>query len=153
MNAPLRRRHAALVTTLALALPVAFAAAIAKREAAPVQLELPLEAQRASAVEALAPGAGTELTLETSSGQRWRARHDATRIAIAQVAGAELPDLLAYWSARNGGDELAPDAVLLGPVNGGSSERTYARPGAGGVLVLFSLAHGEVVAQTNVETR
>lgn len=152
MNAPLRRRHAAMITALALVLPVAFATAIATREAPAVARELALEPRAVRALEPLDAGQGELTILQRANGPRWQARHDATRIAIAQLDGAEAPDLLAYWAPREaGGDELATDAVLLGPLSTG--ERTFARPGDGGVLVLFSLAHGEVVARASLEPR
>lgn len=152
MNTPLRRRHAALITALALVLPMAFAAAIATRAAPAVTRELAFEARAASAPEPLAAGAGQLALLERANGPRWQARHDATRITIAQLDGNEAPDLLAYWTPHDtSGDQLPPDAVLLGPLPGG--ERTFARPGAGGALVLFSLAHGDVVARATLESR
>jgi hypothetical protein len=152
MNTPLRRRHAAWITALALVLPIAFAAAIATRQAPAVARELALEPRAANSPEPLVVGQGELSLLQRANGPRWQARHDATRITIAQLDGAEAPDLLAYWTFHDaGGDELSSDAVLLGPIDGG--ERTFARPGAGGVLVLFSLAHGEVIARATLELR
>jgi len=155
MNTPLRRRHAMLITALALVLPVAFAAAIALREAPALARELAAEPRAADAPSPLSDGQGTLAILQRADGPRWRARHDATRVAVAQLDGAELPDLLAYWTPNaSSGDELPADAVLLGPVHGAAGqEHTFARPGAGGALVLFSLAHGEVVARTTLEVR
>jgi hypothetical protein len=65
-----------------------------------------------------------------------------------QEGGERAPDVLAYWSAAEPRDgELASDALLLGPV--GERERTFRLPEAArerGWIVVFSLAHGEVVA-------
>ena len=152
MNTPLRRRHAALITALALVLPIAFAAAIATRQAPAVARELAFEPRPANSPEPLPAGQGALALFRRADGPLWQTRHDATRITIVQLDGAEAPDLLAYWTPRDaGGDKLPPDAVLLGPLPGG--ERTFARPGAGGALVLFSLAHGEIIARTALEVR
>lgn len=152
MNTPLRRRHAAWITALALVLPIAFAAAIAMRQAPAVARELAFEPRAAHAPEPLPAGQGELALLQRADGPRWQARHDATRITVAQLDGEEAPDLLAYWTPHDaGGDKLSPDAVLLGPLHG--RERTFARPAADGALVLFSLAHGEVVARATLEAR
>lgn len=152
MNAPLRRRHAAWITALALVLPIAFAAAIATRQVPAVARELAFEPRAANSPEPLVAGQGELTLLQRADGPRWKARHDATRITIEQLDGNEAPDLLAYWTPHaTSGDKLSPDAVLLGPLHGG--ERTFARPAADGALVLFSLAHGEVVARATLEAR
>lgn len=151
MNAPLRRRHHALTLALSVALPAWFVLALARREQRPVAGELPLDPRATVGVDALPNGVGVERSAVSDYGQRWRVRIDGARVAIAQTDGAPLPDLLAYWTADGATDELPADAVLLGAV--ATSERTFAVPRERGVLVLFSLAHGEIAAQCELEAR
>ena len=60
--------------------------------------------------------------------------------------------MLAYWTAASGELAALPaGATLLGAV--GSRARRYRLPATGGQLLLFSLAHGAVLAQTALEDR
>ncbi len=151
MNAPLRKRHRVFVVALAVALPAAFAAAIVGRQEAPTAGELPTDPRALGAVEALAAGAGSLQIVESEERTRFSVRHDVDRVAIAQTLGAPRPDLLAYWSPTRALDELPADVVLLGTVS--PLERTFARPRERGWVVLFSLAHGEIVAQAELGAR
>lgn len=151
MNTPLRRRHAVVWGALALALPAGLAAALAARTGAPVVRVLPPDPRASTTIAPLARERGIERELTGRTGERWRVRHEAMQLAIAQIDGDSRPDLLAYWAPELGDDELPKTAVLLGPVS--ATERTFATPRAGGALVLFSLAHGEWVAHTTLEAR
>lgn len=151
MNAPLRRRHHALMLALAVALPTGLIAAVTQRAPRPIASELPRDPRAFGAVAALPEGVGVARELENESGQRWRVRLEVARVAVAQTRGEPLPDLLAYWSPSAVADELPADAVLLGAV--AASERTFLVPRDRGVLVLFSLAHGEIAAECELEAR
>jgi hypothetical protein len=151
MNAPLRKRHRALVVAWAVALPAAFAAAIVGRQEAPTAGELPTDPRALGAVEALGAGAGSLQIVEHADGARFSVRHDGERVAIAQTLGPPLPDLLAYWSPTPALDELPAEVVLLGAVS--TLECTFELPRERGWVVLFSLAHGEIVAQAELEAR
>jgi hypothetical protein len=151
MNAVLRKRHRATLVSVALVLPPLFAAAILGRLEAPIASELPTDPRAFGAVDALPPGAGRLQIVERAHEARFSVRHDRARVAIAQTLGSPIPDLLAYWSPTRAIDELPADVLLLGAVS--SLERTFKLPSTRGCIVLFSLAHGEIVVQAELEAR
>lgn len=143
MNAPLRRRHQLAFAVLAVLLPAGFVLALLGRSGDAYSADLPADPRAAGTLEPLVPGAGRTLELRGEDAA-WIARVDADRVALSQARGVARPDLHAYWSGQLVVDELPADARLLGAVS--RAERTFALPAMQGTLVLFSLAHGEVVA-------
>ncbi len=144
MNAALRRRHRVLFGALALVVPTCFALALLGRDEVAKSSVLPADPRASGALEPLAAGAGRMIELHADDAA-WTARIDGGLVALAQSRGAARPDLHAYWTAESVLDELPEDALHLGAV--ARAERTFALPGRAGTLVLFSLAHGEVVAR------
>lgn len=143
-----RRWHGYSALLLAVGLPVAFALAIAGRDPAPVSAALPHDPRFRQVAVPLPPATGRTLALQAADTE-WQVRLTEDRIAILQSDGEPRPDLLAYWAgatlAETVLEELPQDARLLGPV--AREERTWARPEGDGTLILFGLAHGEIVAQ------
>jgi len=151
MTSGLRRRHRRIFLVLALVLPGIFVSGLLARRPFPASDRLPELAQPVSAKLSTA-------ILEED--ERWRRlplksrllKADGNRsgwILDVQVNGElPAPDLLIYWS------ETAPkpeQGVLLGSLAGRSSQQ-FALPerARAGHLVLYSLAHGQVVAEARL---
>jgi hypothetical protein len=143
-----RRWHGHTALLLAVGLPIGFAWAITGRDPMPVSASLPADPRFRPIALPLPADAGQALALQAADAM-WQVRLTDDRIAIVQTEGEPRPDLLAYWAsqAQTGTalEELPQDARLLGPV--AREERTWARPEGDGMVILFGLAHGEVVAQ------
>lgn len=151
MNRRLRQRHQGLVLGLALLLPVGLALALSSRRAVPKSL---------GTQAALGPSAPAELPLVSSElwgeyavfTRLWRKTE--TRQAIVELTAAEdlaLPDVLLYWSASpKQTGRLTGDEFLLGSFFGERTQRYGLPAGEPGGLVLYSLAHNEVVAVANL---
>lgn len=145
-----RRWHGYSALALAVGLPTAFAWALAGREPVPLSATLPVDPRFRPSAEPLPIGAGQLFALQVSD-TRWQARCTGDRLAVVQLEGEPRPDVLAYWAQSTTGtalDELPQDARLLGPV--AREERTWHRPTRDGTLLLFDLAHGEVVVQLSL---
>jgi hypothetical protein len=174
--APLRARHRATFAVLAVALPAAFAWALASRDYQGKLSALPEAVARTHIAEiahlydpdapfALLPGGerrigpfidGMDLDVRVSGSGAMEVgvgRIDGLRAISLAWLGEPRPDLLAYWSASAGtSSELPTDAVLLGSV--GDQAREFKLPDVGatpGSIVLFSLARFEVVASVPLE--
>lgn len=145
MIAPLRARHRATFTRLAVILPALFALALATRAPEPTNASLPAPAP--DSVPPIATVLRKHVQLHRGSVYSASFGSDPSAVALVQEGGERAPDVLAYWSETEPRDgELASDALLLGPV--GERERTYRLPESAhdsGWIVLFSLAYGEVV--------
>ena len=146
MIAPLRRRHRVVVTLLLIAVPVGLVLALSARPPLPTTETLP---------NALADGPG-------SGGGDVESYDVFGELGIAvrgfHAAGAVLeltpsqplarPDVLVYWAETAASDRLPTGAILLGALS--DRARTYSVPATAasraGHLVLYSLAHQEVVA-------
>src|ERR1051326_971931 len=149
MIRPIRRRHRATVCTLAVLLPVAFAAGIAARRPVPVATSLPTELSRPM------PDHGPIVWTKADlwPGQRIIAslRRGAAGSLAIELMFRDLvkPDVLVYWVAGNEAalDRLPDHARLLGAL----SNRTLLSippdlAGQTGRVVLYSLADHEIVA-------
>lgn len=150
MIAPLRARHRRVIAVLAVALPVCFAAAIASRAPEPVGMTLPEELLGHDAAEFVV----REALSDARAGREYELRgsDDRSAFTVAQTAGEPAPDVLIYaTSARDSLDELPADARFIAPLERG--ERRFGRPADAAAIVLFSLAHGEVVARFELEGR
>ena len=137
MNAPLRRRHRATVTLLAVLVPAMVLMALAARTPAPTD--------RAN-LSPPSPAGSQEI--ETFPG--FIGRMSVEGGGILTLEGTEelrQPDVLAYFSTSAPGDSLPVDVHLLGPV-AYRQARSFPLPdeaAAGGHLILYSLAHQEVL--------
>lgn len=151
MIRPLRIRHRRWTTALAVLLPAGVVLALATRPAPPPATALP---------PALAPEPPAARPLAGWQGL-WRGTELTTRIGAVPDGGLRLdlepsapvraPDLLVYWHPDTGatpGDPALPHgATLLGRFAGGAYGLPLpAAAHGGGGLILYSLAHGEVVA-------
>lgn len=124
MIRPLRRAHRAIVTTLALVLPVLVGAALAARREVP----------------ASTTSAGLSPRPATLGGQ-------SPVVIVRWEKGLQrlpAPDVLVYWSREPVvGSKLPRDAVLVGRFAPGVLPRPASR--SAGYLILYSLAHQEVI--------
>ena len=142
MIRPLRRRHLWLVGAVAAIAAPLYLAALAGRPAPAVQETLPAAlAEPATA----ATGESVEIPTTPPILVRTAAAGTIETQADGQVEGAEL---LFYWAPAGGSRSLA-DAHLLGPFRGGERqlfELPAEAESAAGVLILYSLGHGEEIA-------
>jgi hypothetical protein len=139
-----------MVTVLGVLLPIAFAAGIAARKSAPTIAALPAALtttpQHFEAVEWERADLFTKTPIRV---RLVRESSGAGRFAVELSAAKDFvkPDLIVYWIAGNPNltDTLPDNARLLG----GFEAKALQLPGeageTNGVLVLFSLANGEVV--------
>lgn len=152
MNAALRRRHRQATLALALAVPPAFALALAARPVPP-DATLP----EALAVE---PAVGAPLfdRDDRFAALPIRARvfegeAGARVLELAPRVDPQRPDVLVYWSdAGAPADRVPGSARLLGRLAGREVRRFALPPGAGaGRVLLWSLGHGALVDSAPVE--
>ena len=142
MIRPLRRRHPWLVAVIALIVAPLYLAALASRPEPALQEEL--------AGGLAEPGsAASGETVELSTTPPLQVRSAGTGAIEVRADGfVDGADLLLYWAPAAGSRSLA-DAWLLDAVRGGERQRLDlpdAAAGAAGVLVLYSLGHGEEIA-------
>lgn len=149
MIRPLREWHRRVASLLALTLPVGYVILLAYR--APAEPDaIPVPADVGGRVPA---GPAFELLAKPRvEGRLLGARGDWSPDALQITPSGDpgIPDLLAYWSTAPGdGNELPPGATFLGALRG-SRDQVFPLPAPGvtqGVhVILFSLAHGEIVA-------
>lgn len=145
MIRPLRRAHRAASVALALALPLGLAAALMARPdppAAVLEGLVPPGASGRVVAEWEVPELGLAASLlAEEGGPRW--------LTLVPADDPREADVLVYWTAAPGAgaEALAAGARLLGTL-AGAAPRAFALPPevAGGRLVLFGLAHQEVLA-------
>ncbi len=142
MIRPLRQRHLWMVATVAAIVAPLYLASLAARPAPAVQEGLPV-----GLTEPAAATSGEGVELPTTPPLRVRPAAAGT-IVVEADGFVEGADLLLYWAPGEGPRTLA-DAYLLGALRGGERQ-LFALPeeraGEPGVLVLYSLGHGEEVA-------
>lgn len=150
----LRTIHRRVWTALFFALPVLFAVVILARQPRPLIVRLPAALTAAPARPETASetperewtGLWGELPITT------RLYASSPKLELETATALGIPDLLLYWSPiTTSNDSLSDRAVLLGDWQGVGNGR-YALPpeaaSTSGQLVLYSLAHREVVART-----
>jgi len=125
----LRQAHRLIAAGLALAVPLAVVPILWLR---PAVMSLPIAG--ASALPRVAAARGLRGRLESRADGGWNAD-----LASDEAA----PDLLVYWSQK-GLTSPGANAVLLGPLL--PQTRSYAIPGTGGVLLIYSVAYGRTWA-------
>lgn len=156
----LRQRHRNLFVILAVILPALFLAALATRSSAPRTQEIPLFLVNETP-------AFPRVLLEKDS--LWAGHDLLTRVCADQMPPQRLvvelqprhtfskPDILVYWHepAAVSGNQLPENAYLLGAL-AGTQLRRFVLPEAArlveGKLVLYSLAHHQIVATTMLPT-
>ena len=146
MIRPLRRRHLWLVGAVAAIVAPIYLAALAGRPAPAVQQSLPTGlAERGPT----GSDAGSDEGVELPTTPPIRVRPVSGGAIEARADGfVEGADLLLYWTAAEGSRSLT-EAHLLGALRGGERQ-LFDLPGAAfatpGVLVVYSLGHGEELA-------
>lgn len=156
----LRRRHRNLIVILSVILPVLFLAALATRPSAPRTQEIPPFLVNETP-------AFPRVLFEESN--LWSGHDLLTRVCADQMPPQRLvvelqprrafsePDILVYWHepAAASGNQLPENAYLLGAL-AGKQLRRFVLPEAArlveGKLVLYSLAHHQIVATTMLPT-
>jgi len=142
MIRPLRRRQLWLVAVVAAIVAPLYLAALAARPRPAVQEALP-----ATLAEPATSASSEGVVIPTTPPIHVRPAGDGT-IETAAVGFVEGADLLLYWASADGARTLA-DAYLLGALRGGERQVFHlpdATAGEPGVLVLYSLGHGEELA-------
>ena len=149
MIAELRRVHRFSSVTLAVAVPVVFAAAIAARPEAPVNASLP-SGTRASDARAKHPLAWTRPDIRAELAL---APDGTSTVSIDASTLAVEPTVLVYWLETGETSEPPAAGLLLGAVRG-TGPQTIALPAGatlrGGSVALYSLAHEEVVSTATI---
>jgi len=140
MIQPLRAAHRTVFLLWAVALPLLFAAGIVSR-----RFEPPPAGTAATYFEASAGRDRTPLAVRTLP-------DPGTGQTSVELSGAPplVPDVLVYWTSQQGAPGLPEDARLLGAYRPGNRyplPRDAAHPGA---VLLYSLAHGELIANLPV---
>jgi hypothetical protein len=145
MIQPLRTVHRRTFVGLAIVLPVILAVGLGARR--------PIAAGEKTGI--------TFASLPKTSSGLWAKHAIQTQVYVEQSGfyvvlqpGPDLhePDLLLYLSASGAqGSDLPADAQLLGPVQAGRPIRMAAGSEARGQLILYSLAHREVVDTAALE--
>ena len=150
MNKSLRKTHRYILTILAVVLPVFFVISLLGRRPMPVMEPMPLRPVDQSMPVTLADR--SHLWSEWNVVTRIVADQlPPTRLAVELIPHEYLktPDPLLYWhpGSRQAG-QLPGDAYLLGSISGMAVQRFVlpeAAFGAPGQLIIYSLAHQQVV--------
>ncbi len=139
----LRQRHRSTFAVLALALPVGFGAALVVRPEPIGAGTLPPELLPAGHLDAVAPPA---------HGVRIDAGASGVRVAVAH--DFRVPKAQLYWSATSvaAGGALPTDAIWIASLRPGLVRSVASLPGADGVGLIYSLAHGEVAATVTIRS-
>lgn len=155
MNRRLRRWHGRVIRGLLFLLPFGLVMAVAVRPEVPVEgaarREFGLPEPTGESLDL--SGAWNSDALRS---RLWRA--SAARPAVLELQASEdlaLPDVLLYWRAQStGADALDGTERLLGSFFGDEAIR-YSLEGLpekpGGQLLLYSLAHKQVVASASLD--
>lgn len=150
MILPLRRRHRAMVCTLAVVLPAAFAAGILGRPSVPVVQSVPASLDGKGTDFGSVVWSKTDLWPEQQIiTSLWRNAGD--RVALELTADLLKPDVLVYWALgkASASEDLPGNVRLLGAlVNGKPLPIPRDAWGEAGRLVLYSLAEHEIVARS-----
>ena len=150
MIRPLRQRHRRMVTFLGVLLPVVLVAGIAARKPVPDMTSLP--AELVASRQNFAATEWERADLFTKNPIQVRLLRESTgagRSAVMLSAAKDFvkPDLIVYWIAGNPSltDTLPDKARLLGGFEAKALLLPAEASETNGLLVLFSLANGEVV--------
>jgi hypothetical protein len=146
----LRRRHRRVFIALGAFLPAVFAIGIATRKPAPVFGAFPAApAAVAQSFEAVGPQRSDLFAKIPVQVRLWREQIGANRFAVGLSTGQNFvkPDLIVYWDAGNPAitDTVPDNAILLGGFGPSALLLPEQAAKSGGVLVLYSLADGEIV--------
>jgi hypothetical protein len=151
MIRPLRQWHRRQILALGLILPVGLVLGLAGRKSVPTNPVLP--AALTPAMPALGPLAWQSEGLFSANipvmTRVWRSVTGTGVRAVSFFAPADFiePDLMVYWHSGPAGltETLPTNAILLGAFGSKALTLPDEVAQASGVLVLYSLADGEVV--------
>jgi hypothetical protein len=150
MICPLRQHHRHIVIALGVVLPVLFTLGVAARKPAPIVISLPVDLATPQISSAIPVWDRSDLFRKVAiQVQLLRDNNNGSPFSLKLSAARDFvkPDLIVYWVAENSKsvDSLPDNALLLGGFHSASlllpAEATV-RPG---LLVLYSLANGEIV--------
>lgn len=152
MITSLRKGHRSIFTALGIVLPVVFVIGLYERKPLPIMESLPagLVANRPASSSpilvktcAFAHGSASAKVFGSRTGR------DLT-VQVSIGAEPEKPDVLVYWvpGSPSGLDKIPAGAFLLGEL-GSQPLSLPAGEQSAGVLMLYSLADGEVIDVSN----
>lgn len=152
MIRPLRQRHRITILVLAVVLPVLFAAGLVSRDAHILAGTLAPElSTRGDGFELVREEQGLWTTLQVTT--RLGRRGETWVCELEPRHPLQQPDLLVYWCPGPVTGELTGDSFLLGGL--GDGRRRFELPAEfgrlAGHLTLYSLGHGEVVAEAPLQ--
>jgi hypothetical protein len=149
----LRARHRGIATLLAVALPLSLVLAIRARQQVPTLARLPLgehtDPDKGASIRSSALQIG-ELHLDVRT---WADNRIAAHVLeVTPREQPASPDVLVYWCDAAPAQQLDDRCVLLGAL-AGVQRRRFALPqqAVGGFLVLYSLAHQELLGSAEFE--
>jgi len=150
MIRPLRQRHRHIVIAMGVVLPVVFTLGVAARKPAPTVTSFPGEAPNSHLGSPTAVWERSDLFAKTAIQiQLLRDNNNGSRFLLKLSAARDFvkPDLIVYWVAENAKsvDSLPDSALLLGSFHSASLALPAEATVHPGVLVLYSLANGEIV--------
>jgi hypothetical protein len=148
---PLRIAHRRIWAVLALGLPALVLAALAARRPVPVVADaIPFHAPAGRLLYQVEGRRADDALVRASL---YRATDGAFSVPFPRQALEGLPEVLAYWIPTDGVDPIE-DGTPLGQVRGdeplGLPDRVGTTPG---VIALYDLAHGDVVATLRLPGR
>ena len=144
MIRPLRATHHAVFLFLPIVLAAVLASGLTLRYSWPASHRLLTRDVAASETTATVAGVNLKVRLLGPAAPTER------KVQLVPAAPVASPDLLVYWSEDSAVKALPPSARLVGSYLAGG---IYTLPGNGraqGYLILYSLAHQQVVASIPV---
>ena len=147
MNLPLRRRHRRVVMTLAVLVPVLYLSAIQARRDVPTTNAIVETVSRVGRLDGTAREVETDWDGASMQVRLWS---DGAILELLPEADPARPDVLVYWTEAGEGAETPSDGAYLLGTLAGAEPRRFVLPdvalSTGGRLLLWSLAHSELVA-------
>jgi hypothetical protein len=150
MVLPLRQRHRRIMIALGIILPVALSLGVAARKPAPTLTSLPADLAIPEISSATTVWDRSDLFAKTAiQVQLFRDNNIGSRFSLKLSAAKNFvkPDLIVYWLPEDSKsvNSLPESALLLGSFHSSSLVLPVEAAVHPGVLVLYSLANGEIV--------
>src|SRR5690349_21830035 len=150
MVLPLRQCHRRIVIAMGVILPVALTLGVAARKPAPTVTSLPANLATPEISSATTVWDRSDLFAKAAIQVRLlRDNTNGSRFSLKFSAAKDFvkPDLLVYWIPEDskGVNSLPESALLLGSFHSASLVLPAEAAVHPGVLVLYSLANGEIV--------
>jgi hypothetical protein len=149
MIRPLRQRHRRIMIALSAVLPVALTLGVAARKPAPTVTSLPAYLATPEISSTTVWGRSDLFAKAAIQVQLLRDRGDGSRFSLKLSAAKDFvkPDLIVYWVPEDSQsvNSLPDSALFLGSFHSASLVLPVQAAVQPGVLVLYSLANGEIV--------